>query len=426
MSDMSYMDPPIDVVANSPRLEMIIARLRASGMRPHCANEDVLQPSTVPLLVDLETVNSTVLTRLLRLEVAKRPRIVITLGNGNIPVTPLFNIQSEQEISVIRNRLASHKRRALRDEEIQLRAHSAEELGETIPTMLDAPDPDILYLGDGSPFFLALQSALKESDVNLTAALSYATACDYLEKNKFSAVLIDLSPSSNHGIRLLERANEDSRISGLPVYACIRDEGALAPRARAAIGNATDIITPGETPYDTAARITLTAHSRASSRPIEPQIKLASKMSDLATGLFSKKFFDVHLPRQMRAAEKRETPLTLLTLRLKSNDEDVAARNALPDLAKIVRERLRETDCAARLDSTTIAISMPETNYASAVRAAERLVKELGGDELGTEGSPLPFGGTLGWRAVERRNYHTAEKLISSATHGPFAKVRSA
>ena len=303
---------------------------------------------------------------------------------------------------------------------------SAEDLGEELPSPVSAPNPDILYLGDGSAFFLALQVALRSKDINLTAALSYATACDNLEKHRFSAVLIDLSESSAQGVQLLERANLDSRIAGLPVYVCVRDENALSPRAQAAIANATEVLTPGATPSDTADRVTLLAHARASARPVEPRSRLASAMCDLATGLFSRKFFDVHLPRQMQSTDIREAPLTLLTLRLRSKDDDHSARGALPELADILKPMIRETDCAARLDSTTIAISMPDAPYAGAVRMAEKIIAALGGDQLGMVGTPLPFGGTLGWRAVERRKYHDADKLIASATNGPFSRIRAA
>ena len=100
-----------------------------------------------------------------------------------------------------------------------------------------------------------------------------------------------------------------------PVYVCIREMKTVSPSAhKAAIANATEVITPGVTPSDTADRVTLLAHSSASARPVEPKSRLASAMGDLATGLFSRKFFDVHLPRQMQSTDLREAPLTLLTL----------------------------------------------------------------------------------------------------------------
>ena len=426
MTDTSYMDPPIDVIAASPRLEMIVARLRACGMRPRCANADVLQPSAVPLLIDFESMPLGILPQLTRLDAAAVPRTLITLGEGMSPVKPLFHIHHESELSALPNRLAGHSRRVLREEEVRLRALSAIDLGEEIPSPIDGPAPNVLYLGDGSDFFLSLQAALKASDINLTAALSFPTACDYLEKRKFSAVLIDLSQSSTQGVKLLECAKEDARIAGLPVYACLRDDGLISPRARASLANATDIVSPGATPEHTAERISLLAHSRASAMPIEPAAKLASAMSDLSTGLFSKRFLMVHLPRQMKATDAREAPLTLLTLRLRSKDDDHSARGALPDLARVLKPLLRETDCPARLDSTTIAISMPDAAYARAVDMAETIIEALGGDQLGMIGSPLPFGGLLGWRAVERRSYHDAEKLISSATNGPYSRIRAA
>ena len=128
----------------------------------------------------------------------------------------------------------------------------------------------------------------------------------------------------------------------------------------------------------------------------------------------------------MHATDVREAPLTLITFRLRSQDDDHSARGALPGFADIIRPIIRETDCAARIDSTTIAISMPDAPYSGAVGMASKIIAALGGEKLGMVGSPLPFGGALGWRAVERRRYHDAEKLISSAMNGPFARIRAA
>ena len=85
MTDFNYMDPPIDVVATSPRLEMIVARLRASGMRPSISNADVIEPSAVPLLIDFESMPPSVLSQLVRLKAAEVPRTIITLGERNLP-----------------------------------------------------------------------------------------------------------------------------------------------------------------------------------------------------------------------------------------------------------------------------------------------------------------------------------------------------
>jgi GGDEF domain-containing protein len=177
----------------------------------------------------------------------------------------------------------------------------------------------------------------------------------------------------------------------------------------------------------TAERISLLAFAAVANQSSLTETTCLPKLTDRTTGLFTRAYIQNHLARQIKAAENNETVLTILTLKLKSGaDQDIAARSAQPDLARIVKLMLREVDCGARYDDTTLVLSLPGTNYSGAVRLAGRIVEKLGGDNLGAPGTPLPFGGSLSWRAVERRRYHTSATLISSAMIGPFSRVQVA
>jgi len=50
MLDLSFLDPPIEVAASSPRLDMILSRLRAHGMRAYPASDPIDFEATEPLL----------------------------------------------------------------------------------------------------------------------------------------------------------------------------------------------------------------------------------------------------------------------------------------------------------------------------------------------------------------------------------------
>jgi len=111
MTDLSFMDPPIEVAAASPRLEMIITRLRTSGLRPAFANPDIEQGGGVPLLIDIETAPATILSDLARAEAGGVSRPVILLGKQDAPVKSILHLREDSELALLPTRLASQRRR---------------------------------------------------------------------------------------------------------------------------------------------------------------------------------------------------------------------------------------------------------------------------------------------------------------------------
>ena len=66
MFDLSYLDPPIEVAATSPRLDMIMSRLRTSGMRPYAAEAPIDFNAVEPLLLDIRSLDAETLGRVAR------------------------------------------------------------------------------------------------------------------------------------------------------------------------------------------------------------------------------------------------------------------------------------------------------------------------------------------------------------------------
>ncbi|MEL7454832.1 MAG: hypothetical protein AAGJ50_15845, partial [Pseudomonadota bacterium] len=56
MSDSDFLNPPIEVLATSPRREMIKSRLRAAGLRPYDIRD--MSGSTDPLLIDGKSISN--------------------------------------------------------------------------------------------------------------------------------------------------------------------------------------------------------------------------------------------------------------------------------------------------------------------------------------------------------------------------------
>lgn len=402
---------------------MIKSRLKSAGLRPYDARDDVTNED--PLLIDAASMSGSQL-RMVRRQIAREnERTIILLASPGAPVLKdAIIITHESELASIPARLEVARRKKDRLVEVRLRASTAQAIAGPAVSCC-SPDPaNILFLGDGSSRFLALSAAMKSLDVSVTAALTALTARDYLTQRGFSCVLVDVDESASNAHDFLRDFAGDHVLSSLPVFAIVRTGAKRSLEQQAALANATEVI-DGDLPImDLADSITMLAEYHKAATPMTPDLTKDGRIHDRMTGLFTAEFLKQHLAGQLETTREQLQPLSFMTLQLSSPaDGNTAARKALPELAKFVTNELRQTDCAGRLDWSTIGVSLRDTSYAGGVMLAKRLVDILGGANLSALQTPLGYGGALSWRIIEKRNYHSAEDLIHAGTKGPQTRI---
>jgi len=420
MLDFSFYDPPIEVAASSPRLEMIVSRLKSSGLRPYTAPADVDFSAADPLLVDMESAAPETLERLRRAGmIGGVPRQIVLLntsGQSTPRIEGALHLRLDKDLSTLRSRLAALARRASRLREAAIRRATAEGLGAKLPPADVNAVPALLYLGDGSPFFLSLQGALRHRGVEITAALSRPTARQHMTSKRFAAALIDLSMAHEEASGMGRWISEEDGLAGLPLIVISRPQAEFTERELALLSHATDIIDPATDDDAIVTAVEVQCHRLHASAPMMPLPGLSAlTVTDLATGLFTRGFFDAHLPRQMQIAHERAEALSVLTIRL-----DAEAAKSIPAqkaAGEVIASQIRDTDCAALAEPGVFVISLPATPYRGGVRLAERI-----GEAMDRSGNPA----NLSWRVTERRSYHTPQTLISTALIGPFVRTRIA
>ena len=157
MFDLSFLDPPIEVAAAGPRLETILSRLRAHGMRAYPASDPIDFDATEPLLIDMESLPVGLRERDIRLSegAERRPLVLLTPDTQIADGVDALIVTQDNDLDMLRARLASLVRRQARTAEFRIRLETAETFGtgEITP----APDgrPEVLYLGDGGAGFFS-------------------------------------------------------------------------------------------------------------------------------------------------------------------------------------------------------------------------------------------------------------------------------
>ncbi|MEO0882736.1 MAG: hypothetical protein AAFY34_08360 [Pseudomonadota bacterium] len=401
------MTPAIELAAASPRLEMLKTRLKSLGFIT-CEVRDEPVPFE-PILVDIPSASSEQMKSVHRQVMSGVTRPFILVGGDTPPhLDGAITLANERELHRLPGKLAAYYRRANTEQEAAFRVSSIQDLTGTPATPAPRSLPSVLVIGGSSARFLALQAALKANDIDVVAAFTVPTAQDYLTKRDFSAVLIDLGDSRDR--RIANQALLRELVAGLPRPLFIlqnRDEP-VAQDTDVMVSSATEIFDYGMDVQQIATDLVWQTFQHHSAAPITAKQSGNPVILDRLTGLFTRGFLEHHLARQMRESRSVFLPLTFMSLTVTSADDDNAsARRYLPIIAKTVETHLRQTDCAARLDWTSLGFSLRCTAYTNAARLAERCSSAL------VEQS-LPENISFAWRICEKRQTHTAESLINA------------
>ncbi|MCR9196035.1 MAG: hypothetical protein NXH88_14955 [Hyphomonas sp.] len=396
LNDQRFDAPVIHVVSESPRLEMLQTRLRQAGLRPVPVRGSYLPPDSAPALIDN-------LTRRSEFEGLDN-RLIVTIGKqGLSSVHSDIHLADVAQIESLPARLAIRQRESQRQREIQLRARTAEKFGTGTASAMPVGRARVLWLGQDAPFLNAIKSNLADAQVTLVAAISRLTAEDYLASGQFQTLVLCPASAGDEAAKLLTRVKSMQIVTLPRVVLLLRPE--LAGQISSEdMSNADEILDLNADLESIANNLHALSHEALVER--DAHHIPAGMIEDHATGLVSREYLESHLEAQMEQADRLLIPLTVVAFTL-TPEHDIRS------VALTIKSMLRDTDLAARLDSQHICITLPETSYRGAVVLSRRIEDAVGG--------------SLSWRAIERRQFHTLKTLIGGLTaKSPFTRQRTA
>ena len=303
LNDQSFDAPVIYIVSESPRLEMLQARLRQSGTRPVPVRGNYLPPDSAPALIDLST-------REIPIEPGDT-RLIVTLGR-----------QREKQ----------------RRREIDLRSQTLAEFGVERASSSTQADARLLWLGHDAPFLNVLRKSLKDSDISFVAAISCLTAEDYLESGRFRVVALCPSQPNDEACKLLATVKQLPLAQPPKVLLLLRREVSVQ-LDNDLIGKADQIIDVGADLESVAERLRAACADRTETTSAGPAI-LSTLAHDATSGLASRAYLDTHLQAQMDQADQSATPLSVISIDLKSEDDVRAVAHKINALKLLIPEAI--------------------------------------------------------------------------------------
>lgn len=392
-SEQSFDAPVIHVVSESPRLEMLQARLRQAGIRPVPVRGKYLPPDSAPAFIDL-------LTREFEIDPDDR-RLFVTIGKGTqAPKSSEIHLTDVTQIATLPARLAIHQRETQRRREIQLRARTSEKFGPSSTTSVAAPKKRVLWLGHDAPFLNAIKATLETRNIGLVAAISRLTAEDYLVSGAFQTVILCPAAIDDEAANLLGAVNE-MQIAQPPQFILLLRPELSAHLNKDHVAHADQIVDLSTDIEFVAKR--LEAICAEPDLTQEPSYGLSSAAQDPATGLVSREYLESHVEAQMAQADRLAASLSLIAI-------EIGHETNIKAMAGSIKGLLRDTDLAARLDNNHVCVTLPNTQYRGAVILARRIEEALGR--------------TTQWRVIERRQFHTLKTLLGGLTAKTKLSVR--
>lgn len=278
-------------------------------------------------------------------------------------------------------RLEMLARSAVAEEELVLRSETfADRLRAPISAVASKDPLQILTIGEPSPRFLQLDYELRALGAETTGAFTAYTAFDYLHEHAFDAVVLWSGETHAEALSIAGGMRRNTRLFHIPTILTLKPEAAVA-RADAFHRGLSDIISPGASDQETAARVIALARRYRYESAVRSALDMSrhAGLMESATGLFTRDLFAAHLARLAHAAAARRRPLSVAVMRISDRPEAIRARangwldQATPQIGSMIGRLVRMEDTAARLASDVFALALPAATLAAGRVAAERV-----------------------------------------------------
>ena len=201
-----------------------------------------------------------------------------------------------------------------------------------------------------------------------------------LERERIHVIMINLNMQADDGLRICAnlKANEVTRYVPIVVYA---DESELGKIARALDIGANDYIFKPVDPHELQARLrTQIRHKRTYDRlRLSYEKNMTMAITDSLTGVHNRHYLEKNLPRLFDRSKANKKPISVAMLDIdffkKINDSygHHVGDQVLQELVRRLNASMRFFDVVVRMGGEEFALIMPETPYAAAMNAGERL-----------------------------------------------------
>lgn len=246
-----------------------------------------------------------------------------------------------------------------------------------------ATEGRILVVEDSSIDAENIVNILKTDRHSLATIHSADAALQAVNSNVFDLAIISLTLLEGDALRLCSqiRSHVNESVRSLPILLLAEDEEDIGKIAKALDLGVNDYVMRPLERQELQARVRTQIRRRRYQTRLrtnfEESIALAS--TDALTGVYNRRYLDVHLDQMMRNANDARKPLSVAFCdidhfkRLNDTYGHAAGDEVLVEFANRMRRSLRHFDMIARIGGEEFVVVMPDTGLDVALKVAERL-----------------------------------------------------
>ena len=259
------------------------------------------------------------------------------------------------------------------------------------------------------------------ADLNIVMAVDNGMkAMEMISSNDFDIIMVSLNLEEEDGLRLCSHLRSNERTRNLPIVMIAEDQDMDRIAHGLEIGAHDYIMRPIEKSELVARVRTQIRRKRFQERLRSTyEISLSMALTDSLTGLYNRRYLEVHLEKLIEANAESKKALGVIMMDIDHFKEvnDTHGHNVGDEVLKIFAERLkanlRSFDLVARLGGEEFVAILPDVSPERAYAVAERLRRSIADDPIpcGVEGGLLPVTTSVGGAIIQNGNHAIASVL---------------
>jgi len=313
-------------------------------------------------------------------------------------------------------------------DEWRVRENTATQLGvsEKNISVMNEPveNAQILVVEDQEYDSEKFVTTLAQDNDTITVVTTGAQAMERIMAQPFDLLVISLNLQSEDGLRLCSHLRSSDRTRAIPILMVAADEDMSRIAHGLEIGAHDYILRPVDT-NELLARVRTQVRRKRFQERLRSsfEVSLSMALTDSLTGLYNRRYFEVHLEKllEKNASSRKSLGVLMMDIDHFKNVNDTYGHGVgdeiLKEFAKRIQDSLRGFDMVARLGGEEFVVLLPDVRKATAYIIAERLRASISDVpfECNVEGGELTVTVSIGGTIVEKGTLAEADPVMKEA-----------